>query len=104
MGVVRVEEDREVVFLSQAPHQSSYLPNAEKFPLSLRGADRDRDLEVPRGGDHRLQENQVRHVEVADRGAVLLVSLESVSQALHGLGSSLQRFGRPETSREGSQL
>jgi hypothetical protein len=70
MGVVRVEEDREVVFLSQAPHQSGYLLNAEKFPLSLGGADRDRDLEVPRGGDHRLQEN---HFNVADLQTLGLV-------------------------------
>src|SRR5580704_4906165 len=44
MGMVRVKEDRVVVLLSQAPHQSGYLPHAEKFPLSLGGADRYRDL------------------------------------------------------------
>src|ERR1700733_5224707 len=83
MGMVRVEEDRVVVFLSQAPHQSGYLPHAEKFPLSLGGADRYRDLEVPRGDDNRLQRHQVRHVEVADRHSVLLTLLQSISQSLH---------------------
>src|SRR3984957_7151451 len=83
MGMVRVKEDRVVVLLSQAPHQSGYLPHAEKFPLSLGGADRYRDLEVPRGGDNRLQQHQGGHVEVADRHSVLLTSLQSISQSLH---------------------
>src|SRR5260370_19749895 len=46
MGMVRVEEDRVVVFLSQAPHQSGYLQHAEKFPLSLGDAVRYPDIEV----------------------------------------------------------
>src|ERR1700722_4834589 len=44
MGVVRVEEDWIVVFVSQAPHQSSDLADTEKFPFTLRGAHRDRDF------------------------------------------------------------
>src|SRR3984957_5587585 len=84
MGMVGVEEDRGVVFLSQAPHQGSDLANTEKFPLSLGGADRYRDLEVPRRSDHRLQQNQIRHVEMADRRSILLALSENVSQALHG--------------------
>src|ERR1700722_9274515 len=83
MGMVRVQEDWIIVFLPQTPHQSGYLPDAEKFPLSLGGADSDRDFEVPRGGHHRLQQNQVRHVEVADRHAVLPTLLQSFSQTLH---------------------
>ena len=83
MGVVRIEEDREIVFLSQAPHQSDYLPDAEKFSLSLGGAHRYRDFEAPRGGHHRLQQNQVRHIEVAYRYSVLLALLQSIPQTLH---------------------
>src|ERR1700683_1877735 len=64
MGMVRVEEDRVVVFLSHAPNQSSDLANTEKFPLSLGSADRYRDFEVPRGGDNSLQQHQVGDVEV----------------------------------------
>ena len=88
MGMVRVQKDRIIVLLSQAAHESGDLPDAEKLPLSLGGADCYWDLEVPRGGDHSLQQNQIRHVEVADRGSVVLALLESVSQTLHGLGSS----------------
>jgi hypothetical protein len=88
MGMVRVQKDRIIVLLSQAAHESGNLPDAEELPLRLGGADCYWDLEVPRGGDHSLQQNQIRHVEVADRGSVPLALLESVSQALHGLGSS----------------
>jgi hypothetical protein len=87
MGVVRVEEDWIVLFLSQAPHQSGFLSHAEKFPLSLRGADSDRDFEVPRGGHDRLQQNQVLYVEVADRHSVLPTLLQSFSQTLHAARS-----------------
>ena len=83
MGMVRVEEDRVVVFLSQAPHQSSDLANTEKLPFTLGGAHRYRDLEVPRGGHHRFQQNQVCHIEVADRHSVLPTLLQSFSQTLH---------------------
>jgi hypothetical protein len=83
MGTVSVEEDWIIVFLSQASHQSGYLPYAEKFPLSLGGADSDRDFEVPRGGHHRFQYNKVRNIEVADRHSVLPTLLQSFSQTLH---------------------
>jgi hypothetical protein len=43
MGMVGVQEDWVVVFFTQAPHQSGYLPNAEKLPLSLGGAHRYRE-------------------------------------------------------------
>ena len=55
MGVVRVEEDWIVEFLSHASHQSSDLADTEKFPFTLGGADNDRHLEVSRGGHHRFQ-------------------------------------------------
>src|SRR3984957_234729 len=83
MGMVRVQEDWIIVFPGQTPHHSGHLPDAKKFPLSLRGADSDRDFEVPRGGHHRLQQNQVCHVEVADRYSVLFALLQSISQSLH---------------------
>src|SRR5580692_9132333 len=81
--MICVEENRVIEFLSQAPHQSGYLPNAQKFPLSLGGAHHYRDFEVSRGGHHCLQQNQVRHIKVADRYSVLLALLQSISQSLH---------------------
>jgi hypothetical protein len=83
MGMVGVQEDWVIVFLSKAPHQSGYLPHAEKFPFSLGGANRYRDFELLPGGHYRVQQNQVRHVEVAHRHSVLFALLQSISQSLH---------------------
>ena len=77
--MVRVEKNRKIEFLAQAPHDGRDLPDSQKRALAIGGADQDRDLEFLSRGEHRLQHHQVRDVEMPDRHSLFLGLLQSVS-------------------------
>jgi len=66
MGMVRVEKDGEIEFLTQAPHQGRELPNPDKLTLPLGRADQHRNFQFARGREDRLEQDQVGNVEMAD--------------------------------------
>src|SRR5215471_6647764 len=88
MGMIRVKKDWAVAFLPQTPHESRNLPDSEKLPFALGRADHHRDLQFLPGCQHRLHQNPVRDVEMADCHSIFLTLLQSIPKPTHASFSS----------------
>ena len=78
MGVIRVKKDRAVVFLPHTPHQRCNLPDSDKLSFALGRTDQHGDLQFLPGCQHRLQQNPVPNVEMADCHSVFLALLQNI--------------------------
>src|SRR6516162_3956082 len=78
MGMIRVKKNWTVGFLPQTPHQSRNLPDSDKLPFALGRTDHHWNLKFLLGGEHRLQQNPVPDVEMADRHSSFLCLLQSM--------------------------
>ena len=78
MGVIRVKKDRAVAFFPKTPNQRRNLPDSEKLPFALGCTDHHGNLQFLPGCQHRLQQNPVPNVEMADCHTIFLTLLQNI--------------------------
>src|ERR1700722_16330384 len=82
MRMVRVEKDWQSGLLAYAFHQSSKLARTKKLPLSFGSADEYRKFGLSRGGDHRLQQDVVSNIEMAEGCAFFFQPCQNIAQCI----------------------
>ena len=76
--MICVEKDGKIELLPQASYQSCYLTDADELAFALGHTNQYWDLNFLRGCQHRLQQNPVPDVEMADRHSSFLCLLQSM--------------------------
>src|SRR5215468_7596923 len=80
MGMVRVEKDREIRFLTLALYQSGKLARAKELPLAFGSTDENRKPGLSCGCDHRLQQDMVGDIEMSEGCAFCLQTRQGIAQ------------------------
>ena len=70
--MICIKKNWKVEFLTQTSHQRSYLPDSQELALAFGHANQNWDVQFARGREDRLQQNQIRNVEVVNSHSLVL--------------------------------
>jgi hypothetical protein len=70
--MIGVQEDREIEFIAQAPHESADLAHAEKFALAFRYTYDYGNVQALRRSEDGLQNDEIGDIEMADGDPTVL--------------------------------